>query len=99
MAKHRSAQQKLEKRYNRAYDTYQKALRNKSKEIEARKAIEKNGLSNIDAWEHEKLVFFDPNSIQRSIDSRNIYDGGKQHPLSTIGRGALIVLENLENAR
>ncbi len=62
----------------------------------ARQAIKDKGLPNIDAWEHDKLVFVEnnPYRIKDIIVSRKIEDGGKQYSILDIGRGPLILYMN-----
>jgi len=91
----------LDDMHKEALIVYQKALESGSSAEDARKVIEGAGYPNIDAWEHEKLIFIDNDidSIKKIILSRKIEHEGEQYPLLDIGRGPLIMLNEILNKK
>ncbi|UCD04051.1 MAG: hypothetical protein JSW73_00160 [Candidatus Woesearchaeota archaeon] len=87
----------LDEIHKNAIKVYEESISEGNSVAEARKAIKDNGFSNIDAWEHTKLLFVDnnPKTIQKIIDTRNIQYKNKAYPLLDIGRGPLILYSNL----
>lgn len=83
--------------YERARKEHERSLSPEQAEIKAREAIRKQGLPNIDAWEHTALVFVDnqPSLINRIIADRKIPNVGVEHQLLDIGRAPLILYYQL----
>lgn len=91
--------------HRKAYEIYRRAKESSREtdpvkvELLARKTLKDSGLPNVDAWEHEDLVFVenDPNQIKRIIDSGKVTHKGVEYPVMDFGVGALVLYNMLLN--
>lgn len=85
--------------HNSANNVYKEAKAKGMSEQEARAEIKKKGFQNIEAWEHDDLIFVenDRDYIKSLVDSREVINNKIKYKIKDVGRGPLIAYLHSRN--